>query len=82
MAGCSVKRAISIPHIAFIKFDFVPAQQSAEFILKVHLAVMLLLPGDVLLHLLDIRLADGEIRITALPLEIGLIGTLFLEPAV
>ena len=43
---------------------------------------MLLLIGDVLLHLFEIGLAHGEIRVTALPLEVGVIATTCLQPEV
>ena len=44
----------SIPHIAFIPFLLVFVQQLAEFILKTHFAMMLLLVRDVLLHLFEV----------------------------
>ena len=44
--------------------------------------MMLLLSGDVLFHLFEIRLADGKIRVTALPLKVGVITTAFLQPEV
>jgi len=43
---------------------------------------MLLLSGDVLLHRFEIRLAHGEIRVAALPLEVGVFTTAFLQPEV
>jgi len=43
---------------------------------------MLFLSGDVLLYLFEIRLTHGEIRVTALPLEVGVITTAFLQPEV
>jgi hypothetical protein len=58
------------------------AQQGTQLVLKSNLAVMFLLPGDVLLHLFEIGLAHGEIRETALPFEVGLIATAFLQPQV
>ncbi len=51
----------SIPNVFLVPFDLVLAQHCAQFILKSNLAVMLLLSGDVLLHLLEIQLAHGEI---------------------
>src|ERR1017187_10411227 len=57
----------SIPHITFIKFDFVFAQQRAKFVLKRHLPMMFLLARDVLFPLLKLGLAHREIRIPALP---------------
>jgi hypothetical protein len=35
----------SIPHISFVKFDLVTAQQLPEFVLKRHFAMMFFLPG-------------------------------------
>src|SRR6266853_539011 len=40
---------------------------------------MLLLSGDVMLHLFEIRLAHGEIRVTALPIEVRVFATTFLQ---
>src|SRR5437773_8139453 len=44
--------------------------------------MMLLLSGDVLLHLVEIGLAHGEIRVAALPLELGVIASALLQPEV
>src|SRR5437667_4668947 len=74
--------ADSIPNVFFIPFDFVLAQQGAQLLLKSNLAMMLLLTGDVLLHLFEIRLADTEIRVATLPFEVGVIATAFLQPEV
>ena len=43
---------------------------------------MLFLSGDVLLHLFEVGLAQGEIRVAALPFEVGVIATAFLQPEV
>lgn len=59
-----------------------PAQQRPQLILKIYFAVMLLLPGDVLLHLFQIRLAHGKIRVAALPLKARKIPVALLEPRV
>ena len=72
----------SIPHIFLIPFDLVLAQQRAEFVLKSNLAMMLFLPGDVFFHLWQFRLAHREIRVAALPFEVGVIATAFLQPEV
>ena len=72
----------SIPHVFLVPFNLVFAQQRAQLVLKSDLAMMLLLSGDVLLHLFEIGLAYGEIRIAALPLEVGVIATAFLQPEV
>ena len=72
----------SIPQVFLIPFDFMFAQQRTQLFLKTNLAVMLLLIGDVLLHLFEIGLAHGEIRVATLPLEAGVIATAFLQPEV
>ena len=48
-----------------------PAYKSPKFVWKRHLPVMLLLAGDVFPDLFQIRAADGEVRVTPLPLEVG-----------
>ena len=72
----------SIPHISFIKFDFMFAQERAKFVLKRRLPMMFLLARDVLFHLLKVGLAHREIRIAALPFKIGVVAAMFFEPAV
>src|SRR6266851_8843795 len=72
----------SIPNVFFIPFDFVLAQKQAQLILKTHLAMMLLLIGDVLLHLFEIRLADAKVCVAALPLKVRVLATAFLQPDV
>jgi|SRR5882724_4067096 len=57
-------------------------QKRAQLILKRHPMMMFFLANDVMLYLLQIRVADREIRITALPFKIGLIRSLLFEPAV
>src|SRR5436309_14231232 len=69
-----------IPYVALIPFDVVLAEQCPQFILKAHFLVMLLLCRDVLRNLRQIRLADREVRIAALPLKIQVIATLLLQP--
>jgi hypothetical protein len=71
--GCA-----SIPHIAFIEFDFMLPQKRPQLILKRQFPVMFLLVGDVYLYLFKTGLADREIRVTALPLKIGVIPALLL----
>src|SRR6266700_7757176 len=44
--------------------------------------MMLFLSGDVLFRIFEIGLALGEIRIAALPFEVGVIATAFLQPEV
>src|SRR5207247_6492795 len=80
--GRSLIGADSIPNVFFIPFDFVLAQQGAQLLLKSNLAMMLLLTGDVFLHLFEIRFADTEIRVATLPFEVGVIATAFLQPEV
>src|SRR6266516_115772 len=72
----------SVPNVFFIPFDFVLAQKQAQLLLKTHLAMMLLLIGDVLLHLFEIRLADAKVCVASLPLEVGEIASAFLQPEV
>src|ERR1035437_9490565 len=62
---------MSVPHVPLIPLDLMSAQQSLQFILKAQLAMVLLLPGDVLFNLLQVGLANREIRIPPLPLEIS-----------
>src|SRR5262245_9467833 len=54
----------SIPHIPFVEFDLVTAQQLPEFVLKRDLAMMFLLFGNVFAHGFNLRKADGENPIT------------------
>src|SRR6266705_4813330 len=63
----------SIPDIAFIKFDFVFAQQRAKLVLKRHLPMMFLLAHDGLFHRFKVGLAHREIRIAALPFKTGVV---------
>ena len=73
--GCgeSFDNCQSIPNIFLIPFDFVTLQQRAQLLLKSNFAMMFLLPGNVLLHRFEIGLAHGEIRVAALPFEVGVI---------
>ena len=73
---------MSVPHVPLIPFDLMSAQQSPQFILKAQLAMVLLLPGDVLFNLLQVGLANREIRLPALPLEISVVRSLLLEPEI
>jgi hypothetical protein len=58
------------------------AEQSSHFILKGHFLMMLRLFGDVASNLRQVGLADGEIRVTALPLKIQVVAPLLFEPQV
>ena len=44
--------------------------------------MMLFLPADILLNRFEMGLAHGEIRIAALPFEVGVIATALLQPEV
>jgi hypothetical protein len=57
----------SIPNVFLVPFDLVLAQRRTQLILKSNLAMMFLLPGNVLPHLFKIGLAHREICIAALP---------------
>jgi len=46
----------SIPNVFLVPFDFVSFQQGAQLILESNVAVMLLLSGDVLLHLFEVEI--------------------------
>src|SRR5438445_2336784 len=74
--------ADSIPNVFLIPLDFVLAQQRAQFVLESDFAMMFFLAGDVLLHLLKIRRAHRKICIAALPFEVSIITTAFLQPEV
>ena len=74
--------ALLIPHIALVPLDLVLAKQGPQLILKTGFLVMLLLFGDVPDDLLQIRMANSQIGITALPLEIEMAAALFFEPKV
>jgi hypothetical protein len=71
-----------IPHITLVEFDSVLSQKRSQFVLETHLLVVLLLTSDVAFHPIELRLADREVRVTALPLEVGIISALCLEPAI
>ena len=57
-------------------------KQSPQFILKAQLAVVLFLPRDVLLDILQVGLANRKIRRPALSLEIRVVRPLLLEPEI
>ena len=65
------RSCVSIPQVPFIPFSLVLAEQSSQFVLKTHLAMVLLLMGDVSDDPLQIGLADRKVRITPLPMELG-----------
>ena len=70
---------ISVPHIPLIPFDFMPAQQRPDFVLKAQLAMALFLRGNVLLDLLQVGLVNRKTGVPALPLEIGVVRPSVLE---
>ena len=57
----------SIPHIPLVNLQPMLAAQRAEFILKRHLSVVLLLRRDVFADVPDVGLAHGERAVSALP---------------
>ena len=57
-------------------------KQLANFILKTDLAVMFFLILNVPLDLFQIRLANGEIRVSALPFESRELVTLLFQPTI
>ena len=61
---------------------FRASAKHAQLILKTHLTMMLLLIGDVLLHLFEIRLAGAKVCVASLPLEVGEIASALLQPEV
>lgn len=48
----------SIPDVVFVPLDLMTTKKCSQFILKVHLSMMVLLVGYVLLHSIKIRRAD------------------------
>lgn len=68
------ERVESIPHIPFVEFDLVSAQQLPKFVLKRNHAMMFLLPGDVFAHGFNLRKTDGENPVVVLPREIREVG--------
>ena len=70
----------SIPHITLVEFDPVAFEEFPILLLKRLAPVVLLLAGDVLDHVGNIGLADGEIPVTALPMELGVTRAFGLEP--
>ncbi len=70
----------SIPDIPFVKRDFVSLEKESQFLLEGHLSVMLFLIGNVVLDLLDIRLAHRKCGVAVLPVEIFQSRGLLLHP--
>ena len=64
------ERVESIPHIPFVKVDFVARQQKPKLILKRFVLMMLDLIGDVPLQRFDMRRTNGKGAITSLPMKI------------
>lgn len=72
-------RVSSIPDILLVPFLLVLPKEFPQFILKRHLAVVFFLIRDVLRHFVEVGLAHGEIRVSALPGEIGQDAALLLQ---
>ena len=58
------------------------AKQSPQLILEAQLAMVLFLPGNVALDLLQVGLANRKVRLPALPLEIPVVRSLLTQPQV
>jgi hypothetical protein len=74
------ERVGSIPQIPFVIFNFMPSQKFAQLILKRNLPVMFLLPRDVIPHRDQLRKADGENTVAALPRKIPQLRAFGFEP--
>lgn len=72
----------SIPDVAFVEFDFVAGEEFAVFLLECHVAMVFALAEDVVAHVFDCGLADGEGTVTVLPVEVEQGGALLLQPEV
>ncbi len=70
----------SIPHVSLVKREIVFPKEPAEFVLKTHGAVMFRLRGNVLLHGIDLRVADRECRVARLPGESAEVGKCIVDP--
>src|SRR5947207_12203358 len=75
------QRGCVIPNVTFIPLYLMLHQERSHFVLEAQFSVMALLVGYVCLDLLQIRLADRKICITALPFEMGK-ATLLFQPKV
>ena len=74
------ERVASVPDEAFIVRNVVAFEQRAELVLKRRSAVMLFLIGDVAANSIDLRCADGEDPVAALPSEVDERLALGFEP--
>src|SRR5262249_55728095 len=72
----------SIPNIAFIPWDLVLLQEHTQLVLEAAPAMVFFLSSDIFSHLLQIGLTHGETGITALPLKISVLASLFLQPTI
>src|SRR5437763_4557441 len=70
----------SVPEVALVVLDAMFLQESSELLLEGGLAVVLLLPGDVGPHRLDVGLTDGKGAVAVLPVEVGERASLGLDP--
>ncbi len=70
----------SVPNVTLVDLHAVLATQRAKLVLKRHLAMMLFLRRDIIANLFDIRLANGERAVSALPVKVPVTWSLFLHP--
>src|SRR2546423_585794 len=57
----------SIPQVALVVFDFVDLEELDELVLKVCIAMVFLLAGEIVLHGVQMGIARGEGTVTVLP---------------
>ena len=69
-------------YIPFVVFNSIRLQELNEFIPKRNLIVMLLLVRNILAHMLDIRIADRECSVSALPGEVFDLPKNFMHPPI
>src|SRR5581483_1521834 len=70
----------SVPHVGFVEFDAVFFQEHAKLLLECSLLVVLLLIVNVSAKGRQIRRADGEAAVAALPRKSCEVGRLGFEP--
>lgn len=64
------ERVSSVPDIAFVEIDPIAFEQCPNFVLERNAPMMFLLSGNVLSHRFDLRCADRESAVSALPSEV------------
>jgi hypothetical protein len=74
------ERVASIPHMPLIVGDLIPLEKRPIFVLKGCLSMMLLLAGDVLLCIRDLRISDRKDSKPLLPAEVLQTRILGLDP--